>query len=484
MRSRLLGAGIGVGLGAIAAAIVRQRNRAKNNLGGPREAQKRKVRILILGGGFAGYYALRGLQKRFRRHEVEITLINLDNYMLFTSMLHEVAASDLDASDIVNPLRELIHPAKFFCGEVQKIDLEHKTVSVCERTNGETRSFGYDYLVIGLGSTANFYDLPGIEENSIPMKTIEDALFLRNHMIKQLELADFEAGGDIPALTFVVCGGGFSGVETVGAMTDFLYEASRSYPNLSRTTAKVILVHGGPQLLPELGSKLGDYAAEKLQERGVEIILNTQVSGFVNGAVEIGDGRNTRRIPTSTLVWTAGIKPAPAVQDLAAAKVKGRLLTKPTLDLPDWPGVYAIGDCAAIPDPYHSGEFYAATAQNALRQGELVAKNIAAVMQGGDQMPFRFKVLGQLAAIGHRRGIANMFGFRFSGLAAWWMWRTVYLYKLPGFQKKLRVGFDWLLDAVFRKDIVQYDTLRIANLRRQIALAQKTEETRTIRPAA
>jgi NADH:ubiquinone reductase (H+-translocating) len=483
IRSFLVGTGVGFALGAVGASLVLGKDLQDTVVPG---GQGRRLRILILGGGFAGYYALRGLEKRLgRTHECEITLINRENYMLFTSMLHEVAASDLDASDIVNPLHRLVRRAGFFSGEVQDLDLEHKTVLVSPGGNGETRRFAYDYLVVGLGSASNFYDLPGIEENSTTMKCLEDAAFLRNHMISRLEEADFNRGqGNPAALTFVVCGGGFSGVETIGAMTDFLRDATEFYPNLHRDMIKLLLVHAGPQLLPELGGGLGAYAAEKLRERGVEVVLNTPVRAFKNGAVQIGSGDNVRSIPTSTVVWTAGVKPANAVQDLAAKKVKGRLLTLPTLELPEWPGVYAVGDCAAIPDPHHPGKFYGPTAQNAVRQGELVAENIVAAILGRKQREFRYREMGQLAAIGQRRGIANILGFRFSGFPAWWLWRTVYLYKLPGLQKKVRVAIDWTLDAIFGKDLVQFRTSRIVSLQRRLELSQRTPTNETTEPAA
>jgi len=486
MRLFWLGVGTGIAMSVVAARTVRKRN-SNENSAIRRRPHEHELRILILGGGFAGYYALRELERYFRRSPgVEITLINRENYMLFTSLLHEVAASDLDPTDIVNPLHKLVRPARFFCAEVQSIDLERKTVLVTQGTDGQTRAFEYDYLVIGLGSTANFYDLPGIENNSITMTSLEDAAFLRNHMISQLEAADFEGGAGTPAtLTFVVCGGGFSGVETVGAMTDFLRDATDFYPSLRRDMVKVMLVHAGPQLLPELGGKLGAYAAEKLRERGVEVVLNTVVKGFENGALQVGAGDTIHNISTSTVVWTAGVKPAAVVQNLAAKTAKGRLLTAPTLEVPGWPGVYAVGDCAAIPDPYHPGKFYGPTAQNALRQGGLVAKNIVAAIYGRRQMPFRYRVLGQLAAIGQRRGVANVLGFQFSGFPAWWLWRTVYLYKLPGLQKKVRVGLDWLLDAIFSKDIVQFRTSRLLSLYRGLHhQGKQPERNRTTGPAA
>jgi NADH:quinone reductase (non-electrogenic) len=483
-RSFFVGAGIGIALGVLGASVVSERNIRVDDPASL--TQQRGLRILILGGGFAGYYALRRLERRLRHNRgIEITLINRENYMLFTSLLHEVAASDLDAADIVNPLHRLVHRAGFFSGEVRQIDLERKTVLVSEGVDGEERTFDYDYLVIGLGSESNFYDLPGVEENSITMKCLEDAFVLRNHMINQLEAADFGKGqGDPAVLTFVVCGGGFSGVETIGAMSDFLRDATEFYPTLHRDMIKLILVHAGGQLLPELGGKLGEYAAEKLREHGVEVVLNTHVRAFEDGAVQIGAGDISRCVPAGTVVWTAGVKPSKAVQELAAKKAKGHLLTLPTLELPDWTGVYAVGDCAAIPDPHNPGKFYGPTAQNALRQGELVAENIVAAILGREQRPFRYRVLGQLAAIGQRRGIANILGFQFSGFPAWWLWRTVYLYKLPGLQKKVRVGFDWTLDAIFGKDLVQLRTSRIANLQRRLARSQRTAANRTAEPAA
>ena len=476
-----LGVGVGVGLGVLAAP----QKRARGSSSPAREPGK-KLRILILGGGFAGYYALRKLDRYYRHSpDIEITLVDRENYMLFTSLLHEVAASDLDPTDIVNPLHKLVRGARFICADVKSIDLQRKTVLAARVVEGESRTLEYDYLLIGLGSSSNFYDLPGIEENSITMKSLEDAAFLRYRMIHELEAADFEDGhGDPARLTFVVCGGGFSGVETVGAMGDFLRDATRFYPNLKSEMIKLVLVHAGEQLLPELGGTLGAYAATKLREHGIEVILNTPVKSFENGAVHIGQAEAARSIPTETVVWTAGVKTAEVLDGLPARKVKKRLLTEPTLELAEWPGVYAVGDCAAIPDPHHPGKFYGATAQNALRQGERVADNIVAAIEGRRQRPFRYRMLGQLAAIGQRRGIANLLGFQFSGFPAWWLWRTVYLYKLPGLGKKVRVGFDWLLDAVFGKDLVQFRVSRIATLYRRLESGQEAAAKRTTEPAA
>jgi NADH dehydrogenase len=430
------------------------------------------VRIIVLGGGFAGYYATMKLSRLLRsRDDVQLALVNQENYLLFTPLLHEVAASDVDPSNIVVPLHRHLRCVDVLVAEVESVDTQNKTVTVSHGARAHRHTLAYDYLLLGLGSVSNFHNLPGVEENCITMKSLQDAFYLRNHMIRQLEVADFDArsGTPVPALTFVVCGGGFAGVETVGAMMDFLQDATKSYRHLHPEMIKLVLVHSGPQLLPELGGQLGRYAAQKLTERGVDIRLDTPVLGFRDGAVLIKDAGADRAIPTNTLVWTAGVMAAPLVQQLPCDKVKGRLLTKPTMELANWPGVFAVGDCAAVPHPGRTGEYYGPTAQNALRQAELAARNIVAAIENRPQHPFAFKELGQLASIGSRRGVANIMGFHFSGFLAWWFWRTVYLYKLPGFRKKLRVALDWTLDVFFSRDTVQFRSPRIPEMDKPIA---------------
>jgi NADH dehydrogenase len=440
-----------------------------------------------LGGGFAGYYAIRKLQRLLgSRRDIEFTLISGENFLLFTPLLHEVAASDVDPSNIVAPLHKYLRGIQVLVGQVQAIDLANKTVTVVHGPQAHRHLLSYDYLVIALGSVSNFHHLPGVEENSITMKSLEDAFYLRNHMIRQLELAQFDGDGGSASstLTFVVCGGGFAGVETVGAMMDFLHAATKFYPSLQPRMIRMVLVHAGGELLPELGGTLGIYALEKLKERGVEVMLDAAVQGFREGAAWIKNSRREIAIGTNTLVWTAGVMPAPAIQELSCEKEKGRLLTKPTTELLSWPGVFAVGDCAAIPRPGRAGEYYGPTAQNALRQGELAARNIVAAIAGGIQRPFTYRELGQLASIGNRRGVAHVLGFRFSGFLAWWFWRTVYLYKLPGFQKKFRVALDWTLDVLFSKDVVQFRPPRVPINVRPMAQPETPNESERARKTA
>jgi NADH:ubiquinone reductase (H+-translocating) len=420
---------------------------------------REKTRILILGGGFAGLHAAMHLDDTLARDpNIEITLVNRDNFFLFTPMLHEVAASDLDLTNIVNPVRKLLKRINFFAGEVEKIDLEQKVVTVSHGFDHHHHQLSYDHLVIGLGSITNFFNLHGLEQRALTMKTLGDAIHLRNRLIAHLEEASTECSADVrrPLLTFVVAGGGFAGVETIAGINDFLREAIRYYATLTESMLRVVLVHPGKVILPELGEKLGRYAEKKLAERGVEILVNTRVSRVNGSKVHLDNGE---MIESKALIWTAGTSPNPALEALPCMKERGRLKVDEMLRVPGWPGVWALGDCALVPDS-KSGQYHPPTAQHALREGKTLANNLIASVHGRALKPFSFATIGQLAAIGRRTGVGNIFGINFSGFVAWWMWRTIYLSKLPRFEKKLRVALDWTLDLLFTKDLVQFQTFR------------------------
>jgi NADH dehydrogenase len=319
---------------------------------------------------------------------------------------------------------------------------------------------GYDHLVLALGSTTNFLGLPGLEECALTMKSLSDAILLRSRLIAHLEEADFEcaAGQRNQLLTFVAAGGGFAGVETIAGINDFLREALEFYPHLSEELIRVVLVHAGDVILPELSRKLGLYAQRKLSERKVEIRTNTKVIGVSGDAVRLSDGTT---IKTKTLIWTGGTSPNPLLSALPCRKERGRVAVNEYLATPEWPGLWALGDCAMVPDT-RSGGFYPPTAQHALREGKVLAQNILAEIRGRQKRPFVFSTIGQLAAIGRRTGVASIMGFNFSGFLAWWLWRTIYLSKLPRLEKKLRVALDWTLDLVFTKDLVQFMPVRVA----------------------
>jgi NADH dehydrogenase len=289
---------------------------------------------------------------------------------------------------------------------------------------------------------------------------LTDAALLRNRMVALLEEASLQSdeAARRQLLTFVTAGGGFSGTETTGAVNDFVRGTVRYYPQLREELIRVVVVHPGNFLLPELGEELGRYAEHKLRERKVEVIKGQRVANYDGVVVTLSDGTS---IPAATLIWTAGIKPSPVISSLPCQKERGRLLVNEDMGVPGVSGLWAAGDCAAIPDvKAGTGKFYPPTAQHGLREGVMVAKNIEAAILGGPPKPFRFAMLGQLASIGHRTGVAMMFGIKFSGFIAWWFWRSVYLMKLPRLAKKLRVMASWTLDIFFGQEIEQMVTFR------------------------
>ncbi len=421
-------------------------------------------RILILGGGFAGAYTALHLERRLAGiPDVEIVLAARENFVLFTPMLHEVAAGDVAVTDVVQPLRKMLRRTRVLIVEIESIDLAARRVRIVQSDLAQGFDLTYDQLVLALGTVPNFHRTPGIEEHALTMKTLGDGILLRNRLIEALDVADNhpDEAERTTMLTVVVAGAGFAGVETAGAVNDLLREAIHFYPNLREGMLRIVVVHRGEVVLPELSESLGRYTETRLKRRGVEIRLNTGVSGYDGKELTLSDDT---KIVTRLVIWTAGITPSPLVSGLPAAKDRDRVVVNACLQLPQWPGVWALGDCVAVPDTTNPGKYCPPTAQHAIRQAAVLAANIAAEMQGRPPQPFRFKTLGMLAAIGRRAGVAEILGMKFSGFIAWALWRSIYLFKLPGLQKKVRVALDWTLDLVFSKDIVQVPTLRSATM--------------------
>ena len=419
-----------------------------------------KTKIVIAGGGFAGLYAAKYLDKRLaRRPDIEVTLVSRENFILFTPMLHEVAAGDLSPGDIVNPLRRILRHVNVVQADIQAIDLTTKKIRCLAGVRNVELEFEFDHLLLTIGSETNFFDLQGVRDWAVTMKSLSDAALLRNQMVALLEEASLEKDEATrrELLTFVTAGGGFAGVETTGAINDFVRETVKFYPSLREEMIRVVVVHPGKFLLPELGEELGRYTEQKLSERNVEIIKGVRVAGYDGSVVKLTDGTS---IPATTLIWTAGVKPSVAIESLGCKKERGRLLVNEYLSVPQVSGLWAAGDCTAVPDGYETGNFFPPTAQHGLREAVAAAKNIEATIVGRPLKPFVFTTLGQLATIGRRTGVAMVFGIKFSGFIAWWMWRTIYLAKLPRLAKKLRVMTDWTLDLFSGRDIEQMITLR------------------------
>ncbi len=436
-----------------------------------------KVQIVILGGGFAGVEAARYLDRiAAKRRDIEVTLVSRDNFSLFTPMLHEVAAGDLEPGDISNPVRKVLRRVNVLNAEVTGIDLGARRVTISYGVRVLTRELPFDHLLLALGSETNYAGVPGIAEHALGIKTLGDAVMLRAGVISALESASVEPDPDRRKrlLTLVVVGGGFAGVETVGAINDLARDILPHYGRIDPREVRVVLIHGGEVILPELGEALGLYAQEKLRNRQVEIKLKTRVITYAGGAVHCSDGEV---VPAAILVWAAGVSPSPILKKTPLELQKGRVVVDSTLEVPRFPGIWAVGDCAAVIDPT-SRQPYPPTAQHALREGRRAAKNICARLKGKRTIPFVYKAPGELAAIGRRTGVARIFGLKFSGVVGWVLWRTVYLMKLPRLEKKLRVGLQWALDVFFERDLGQYITLHdLDSLNRLLGAARQLDES-------
>ena len=415
-----------------------------------------KKRVLILGGGFGGVTTVQRLQQHFKRDaHVEITLVNRDNFFVFVPLLASAASGSIETLHILNPLRRMVPGITFRAEEVMEIDLQRHIVTTASPITGREVRLPYDHLVLGLGNTINLASLPGLTQHAKTMKSLGDALHLRNHVISMLEAADVETDPHIreELLTFVIAGAGYSGVETVGEINDLVHEICKNYPSLMRESIKVILLHSRERILPEMGPGLADFALKKLRQRGVDVRLQTRIAAATPHEAILNTGE---RIPTRTLVVTVGAAINPVLASLALPREKDRILTDSFMSVPGMPGVWALGDNAAVPNAAANGEFSPPTAQYALRQGRRLADNLAAVIRGQPQQqaPFTFPGLGQLCLVGHRAGVAELpGGLKLSGFIAWLMWRNVYLMKLPGWDRRIRVGLDWTLDLIFPPEL-------------------------------
>lgn len=411
--------------------------------------------ILILGGGFAGMRTAASLEEEFRAdRSVAITLVSETNALLFTPMLAEVAGGSLEASHISTPLRSILHRTVFIRGGVTEIDLDRRIVKVAGR------ELSYDHMVLALGAVSNYFGMPNIEKLAANFKTLLDAIRIRNHIIEMFERADreVESSARAPLLTFVVAGGGFAGVELAGAINDFAHGILADYPSLRPGELQTILVHSGNRILPELSESLARYAQQKMEARGVQFRLNKRLKDAQPGLAVLGDAT----IATETLVWTAGTAPHPLLKSLQLERDKrGAVVVDSTMAVPSRPGLWALGDCAALTDG-RTGKPCPPTAQFALREAETLARNLYATLNGQRAEPFHFDSLGALCVVGFQTACAELTlplfrsrRVRFSGLLAWLMWRGIYLSKLPGLERKIRVLIDWTIELFFPRDIVQ-----------------------------
>ncbi len=416
------------------------------------------ARILILGGGFGGFYTAQGLERRLGgRHEV--VLVARENYFLYTPLLPEAAGGALEPRHLVVPLRSALRRTRVVLGEVLAVDTTARRVRV-EAPEGPPQELAYDHLVLALGSTTRMpAAVPGLAEHAVGFKSLAEAIWLRNRVLEHLEIAD--ATSDDAArralLTFVFVGGGYAGTEATAELFDMAREAIRFYPRLRREELRFVILEAAPTILRDLGDDFAARVQAGLVRKGIEIRTGTTLQAVQADHVVLAGGE---RVATRTVVWTAGVSAHPLVATIPAERdPRGRLVTTPELRVPGLENVWAVGDCAAIPDAEDGGKPAPPTAQHGLRQARTLARNIAAAIEGGALQPFAHGNLGMLAGLGSHDGAGRIFGMAVSGFFAWWLVRTYHLLQLPTLARKVRVVIDWTIQLFFPRDIAQLGSL-------------------------
>jgi NADH dehydrogenase len=414
-----------------------------------------RTRIVVVGGGFAGVQCATALAKAVRREPIDVVLFNSENHLVFSPLLAEVVGSSINPLDVVVPLRQLLPEIHCRTEEGRRIDPATNSFEFLS-DDGKPASMTYDHLVLACGNVTNLSVVPGMADHALPLKTVGDAAALRSHVMEQMEKA--EVCPDLTRrhwyLTFLVVGGGFSGVEVAGEINDLVRSSARYFQNFKCEDATVILIHSRDQILPEISPGLRDFARRKMEKAGVKFTLNARVALATPEGVGLQSGEFLKG---ATIVCTVGNATAPIIERLPLPKEKGRLLTRPDMRLQGSNNIWAIGDCGMIVNE-HDGQPSPTTGQFAERQGTQCALNILRVIKNQPTRPFRFKQLGELCSIGGHSAVADLFGMHLSGFFAWFVWRGVYLFKLPTWGRRLQVGFDWALLLLFPRDLAHIRT--------------------------
>ncbi len=411
------------------------------------------TRVVILGAGFAGYSAAEGLERARARLGLDVSIVDRKNYSLFTPMLPEVAGGAVEPRHIAQPVRAGLRHTRFELGDVKGIDFEERTITLTRPLCGGTATLPYDHLVVALGAVSSTEGVPGAQDHSLPLKTLDDAIHLRDRAVTALEVAATTTSEPERRrlLTVVVVGGGFTGVEAAGEILGFLRKVSSQYPNLVERELRVVLVAGSARLLEQLPERFGVRAAHMLAARGVELVFDDGVASVDAGGLTLKSGK---RYASDTVVWSAGVRPAPELQSFdVPLSEHGSVEVNADLSVAGKKNVWALGDCARIPKPH--GGHYSQTAQDAVREGSHLAKNIAAAIEGRPTSPFTYRSAGMMASLGDRQGLAEIGNVLLSGLPAWILWRGYYLSRLHGVGRKARVALDWTLALPFPRDVAR-----------------------------
>ena len=413
------------------------------------------MRIIIVGGGFAGIKCAQTLCKTLSKDEFEIVLFNHENHMVFQPLLAEVVSAAINPNAIAVPIRNILSWVKCRTEEVKAIKLDESCVEYLGY-DGHIRSMSYDHIVIACGTVVNLALIPGMANHAFPLRTVGDAIKLRHHIIEQLEIAEVcdDTQRKCWYLSFIIIGGGFSGVEVAGEINDLVHGVHKYFPNINVDDIKVSIIHSRDHILPEMSTKLREIALSKMRNRGLNIVLNSRVSAISPEGVQLKDGNF---IGGGTIVCTIGNSMSPVVQKMNVHKQWDRLVTEKDMRISGYKNAWSVGDCAYIVNNYNN-EPSPATGQFAERQGKQVAENIVRYVNGKDTLPFSFKPLGQLCSIGGHNAIAEMFGLHISGFLVWILWRNVYLFKLGSWSKRIKVAFDWTWDLFFPRDMAHPKT--------------------------
>jgi NADH dehydrogenase len=408
------------------------------------------IRVVIIGGGFAAVQFAKTLRSKLRASECEILLFNRENHMVFHPLLADVAGASINADAAATPLRQMLPGVGCRTERVQRIDLPSSEIEFDDGT-GVLRRLHYDHVVIACGAESNLGIIPGMTEHAFAFKVMRDAIDLRQHIVRQMEQA--EAAGDPDRqrrhLSFIVVGAGFSGVEVAGEINELVRSSTRFYRNFKKEDVVVTLVHSQDHILPEVAPTLGEFARKKMEEAGISILLNSRAVAATHEGIELNNGK---MVTGATVVCTIGTSISPLIQHLDVPKERGRIRTAPEIRIEGQTNAWAIGDCALIVNSFDNKPS-APTGQFAERQGRQAALNLVRVLKGEPTRPFRFKALGQLCSIGGYSAVAEMFGMQVSGFLAWFLWRGVYLFKLPTWSRRIKVALDWAWDLLFPRDL-------------------------------
>jgi NADH:ubiquinone reductase (H+-translocating) len=409
-----------------------------------------QTKIVIIGGGFAAAKCAKTLRKELSRDDYPVVLFSRENHMVFHPLLADVAGASIHPDSAATTLRQMLPGVECRTETINRIDVSASQIEF-QNDQGQVERTNYDHLVIACGADSNLGVIPGMSDHAFPFKTMRDAIRLRAHVIQQLEKAEACSSPERRRfyLSFVIIGGGFSGVELAGELNDLIRESTCFYRNFSEKEIRVTLIHSGDQILPEVSPTLRDFALKVMERVGIEILLNTKASAATPEGVGLPDGSMIRG---ATVVCTIGTTPTRIVAQLEVRKERGRIVTDADMRVSGLQNVWAVGDCAYITNAFDNKPS-PPTGQFAEREGRQVAANIVRVLRGEPTRPFYFKQLGQLCSIGGRRAVAEMFGFRISGFFAWFLWRGVYLLKLPSWSRRIKVGLDWGWDLIFPREL-------------------------------